>query len=172
MSFEVKGGAAMRKRLERIAGKFPDRVKGALRVEAELVMTASKQRFVPVDLGTLRSSGHVNPPERKGDILEITMGYGGAAAAYALAIHEHPSDHSPPSWQGVDVQFSPAGRGPKYLERPLMEAIPGMDRRIAKRLGLDTIEDADAPATNIPEPLPSPTRQPARQRDSRGRFIK
>lgn len=146
MSLTVKGGDAMRKRLERIAGKFPDKVAGALRVEAELIMSASKARFVPVDLGTLRSSGYVNPPERSGDTLEVTMGYGGAAAAYATALHEHPSGSSPPSWQGTTVKFSPDGRGPKYLERPLMEAIPGMDRRIAKRLGLDTIEEpVDAP---------------------------
>jgi hypothetical protein len=131
---ELRGAKTMQRKLETMARRFPDRVAGALRIEAELVMTRSKREFVPVDLGVLRSSGHVRDPERQGKEVSVTMAYGGAAAAYATAVHEHPSGSSPPSWQGKTVHFSPDGRGPKYLERPMREAIPGMAERMAARL--------------------------------------
>lgn len=141
-SFELRGQQAMRRRLENIARMFPTRMKAALRAEAEAIMTTSKREHVPVDLGTLRSSGHVQPPIQKGNEIECTMAYGGAAAAYAAAIHEHPSSMSPPSWQGAAVTFSPPGRGPKYLERPMMDAMPGMAKRIAERFSADLAADA------------------------------
>lgn len=137
MSFELKGVKAMQRKLKRIADKTPDRMKAALRIEAELIMAKSKQEHVPVDLGTLRSSGFVNDAERKGKTVSVTMGYGGAASSYALSVHEAPSKHDPPSWKGKDVQFSPEGRGAKYLETPLYEALEGMDKRIADRLDLE-----------------------------------
>lgn len=153
----LKGQKQMQQRLNRIASKFPDKVKAALRIEAELIMTTSKRDFVPVDLGTLRSSGHVDNPVRTGKDISVKLSYGGAAADYALAVHEHPSEHDPPSWknnvievpnfsgssgttQASTVTFSPAGRGPKYLERPLMEASVNMTQRLATRLGAD-VED-------------------------------
>lgn len=146
-SFTLKGQDAMNKRLKRIAAQFGNKIESALRIEAELVMTKSKRDHVPVDLGTLRNSGHVGRPVRVGKDVSVTMAYGGPAAAYALAVHEHPSRHSPPSWENIRdeqgrfrrVQFSPSGRGPKYLERPLMDAIPGMPERIAARLNIERI---------------------------------
>lgn len=137
MPFEFKGSKAMQRKLKRIADKTPDRVKAALRIEAELIMAKSKQEHVPVDLGTLRSSGFVNDAERRGKNVSVTMGYGGAASAYALAIHETPSKHDPPSWKGKDVEFHPEGRSSKYLEIPFYEALEGMDERIAKRLDVE-----------------------------------
>lgn len=137
MSFQLKGAKEMERRLQRIAAKFPDKIMGALRVEAELIKTDSQQNYVPVDLGTLRSSAQVSDVERKGKDVEVSISYGGAASDYALAIHEHTSEHSPPSWQGTDVQFSPQGRGPKYLEKPLMAAVRDMDGRIAARIRAD-----------------------------------
>jgi hypothetical protein len=141
MSFEFKGSKAMQRKLKRIADKTPDRMKAALRIEAELIMAKSKQEHVPVDLGTLRSSGFVNDAERKGKNVSVTMGYGGAASAYALSIHEFPSKHNPPSWEGVDVKFHPEGRGSKFLEKPFFEALEGMDDRIAARLDLEKDKD-------------------------------
>lgn len=135
--FTLRGEQDVRRRLERLMSQFDDAVPGALREEAEQVMTASKRDHVPVDLGTLRSSGHVTPAVRRGKDVEVELVYGGAAAPYALAVHEHPSEHSPPSWQGKlvgGIDWSPEGRGPKYLEKPLNEAKAGMADRIARRL--------------------------------------
>jgi hypothetical protein len=129
----LKGADKMSRKLKAIAKKFPSIVAQSAFVEGELIMTKSKKDHVPVDLGTLRSSGQVTLNQEGRDI-EVVMSYGGAAAPYALAIHEHPSESTPPSWKNTTVTFSPIGRGPKYLERPLMGAVPGMDRRIAERV--------------------------------------
>lgn len=147
VEFDVRGDEEMQARLRQLANAAPGRMSQALRIEAEDVMTKSKQRYVPVDLNALRSSGHVKPVQRRGKDLSVTMAFGGPSAPYALAVHEHPSRHSPPAWRGKRPEqilsvrqrkpwvLSPGGgRGPKYLERPLKRAIPGMGFRIAKQL--------------------------------------
>lgn len=120
-SFELRGGREMRQRLERMARRFPDTMKMALRTEAELIMARSKAEFVPVDLGVLRASGHVQQPVKKGGAVEVTLAYGGAAEAYALIQHER-----------LDFQHR-VGQA-KYLERPMMDAMPGMGERIGARV--------------------------------------
>lgn len=125
-SFQLKGSRAMQRRMRRIARTQVGRVEGALRMEAEEIMTRSKRDFVPVDLGALRTSGHVKPPERSGRDVSVTLAYGGPAAPYALIQHEA-------------LHFSHRVGGPKYLERPLRDAIPGMNQRLAKRLGLEGV---------------------------------
>lgn len=124
-------------------GATPDRaraaVEAALYQEGEDVMADSKANYVPVDLGTLRDSGFVDPPVWEGDTLVVQLGYGGAAEAYALAVHEHLSDASPPSWRtaearGHPVQFHPPGHGPKYLETPVLQAAQGLEARLAARI--------------------------------------
>ena len=138
MNAPLKGKAEMQRRLERMGERMPNQVERALYLEAELIMTDSKQRYVPVDLGTLRSSGHVQRPVRNGREISVSMVYGGPAAAYALAIHEHPSDASPPSWRGKPtLDFSVPGTGTKYLERPMNAALNGMAERIARRIDID-----------------------------------
>src|SRR5262245_40398140 len=91
---------------------------------AEDIMSDSKENYVPVDIGTLKGSGHV-VTETSGNVVTATMAYGGPAAAYAVAVHEHLSPASPASWRAAEangrpVQFHPSGRGPKYLERPVL----------------------------------------------------
>lgn len=134
VDFEIEGVEAMKRRLAEVSEHLIGELKAALRLEAEQVMTRSKRDFVPIDLGALRASGNVGPVEKKGKDLEVTLSFGGQSAPYALAVHEHPSVHSPPSWRGTVVRFSPPGRGPKYLERPLKDAIEGMEDRIARRM--------------------------------------
>lgn len=122
-------------RMRTLARRYPDRIVRAVYRRAEAIMTRSKQEFVPVDKGILRNSGHVNTVQRQGRIVSVTMAYGGAAKAYAIAVHEHLSQHSPRSWRAARaVVFSPAGRGPKYLERPLFEALRTMAADLAADL--------------------------------------
>jgi hypothetical protein len=78
-------------------------------------------------------------PERDGRTVRVRLVYGGPAAAYALPVHEHPSRSSPPSWRGGGVTFHPAGRGPKYLERPLFEELRTMAQDMAADLALDGV---------------------------------
>lgn len=128
------------KNLERIARKFNTTlIGGALYRRAQKIMSDSKEHYVPVDLGPLKSSGHVHPPEYLGRTVTVALTYGDASIAYALAVHEHPSKHDPPSWQGVNVKFSPSGTGPKYLERPLMAAVPTLPAELAKDLNLEKL---------------------------------
>ena len=72
---------------------------------------------VPVDLGILRASGTVNPPEISGNGVSVTFGYGGAASDYAIPQHER-EDYS-----------HTVGKA-KYLEDPLMRRANGMERRM------------------------------------------
>jgi hypothetical protein len=102
-------------------------------------MTRSKKDFVPVADSTLQGTGHVRLAKVK---IEANLVYGGPAAPYALAVHEHLSKHSPPSWQtaersGGGVRFNPPGRGPKYLEKPLMEARRTLARDLARDLRVE-----------------------------------
>ena len=87
----------------------------ALREEAETIMTDSKQR-VPVDTGVLRASGFVQPVEDG-----VRLAYGGAASDYAIYVHEN-----------LDANH-PVGEA-KYLERPVLEALPGLAARVAKTM--------------------------------------
>ena len=137
------GAPSMIKTLKTIATKFPDKVGMALYAEANSIMTKSK-RLCPVapDGGTLRASGYVGKPQRSfGGKITIEVGYGGAAADYAVATHEHLSEHSPPSWVqaemfGRGIQWNADGTGPKYLEIPVNEAQADMAARIARRINL------------------------------------
>jgi hypothetical protein len=113
------------------------RLAGPMRLEGELIMTKAK-RGTPVapDGGTLRASGHVQEPKITRRNVSVTLGFGGAAADYALAVHEHPSRHSPPSWKGKTIHWNAAGTGPHFLSRPMKEAQKGLARRLAKSLDL------------------------------------
>lgn len=59
---------------------------------AEATMTLSKAAFVPVITGTLRSSGFVTELLPYPDGFMVDIGYGGAAAHYAAAVHFRPSN--------------------------------------------------------------------------------
>jgi len=130
----LKGADKIQRRLQALAKNMPKEILQAATIEAELVKTDSQKNYVPVDLGTLRGSATVTS-KIEGGVISISIAYGGAAAPYALAIHEHLSSHSPPSWKKAQsVTFHPSGRGPKYLERPLFAAKPKMAEKIAERI--------------------------------------
>ena len=93
-----------------------------------MTATNSKENFVPRKEGRLRNSIVAIHAKFEGRQLVAYVIAGGPGIAYAVAIHEHRSEHSPPSWSGgVTFTFG----GVKYLERPLMEALVGMDARMA-----------------------------------------
>ena len=142
MGISHSGANQVLARLKGIRDAFPQQVGRAVYKRAQGVMTRSKREFVPVaekQGGVLRASGHVQSPEIHGRDISVTLSFGGAADAYAIAVHEHLSEHSPPSWQkaeesGDGVQFHPGGAGPKFLEIPLMEAVGTMAVDIAEDL--------------------------------------
>lgn len=136
----MKGADDMIRTLKNFAAKFPDKVGAALYKEGQAIMTESKRRCpVAADGGTLRASGQVAKPVRSGNGISVTLSYGGAADAYAIAVHETPSEHDPPSWQamyddGGSIQWTSAGTGPKFLENPINEALSGIGERLGREI--------------------------------------
>jgi hypothetical protein len=130
----IKGFSELEKKCKSMIERLEKENMKGMKIEAEKIMTDSKKNYVPVDKGTLRQTGMVGDPVKSGDDITVTLGYGGAAAAYATALHEHPSDSSPPTWEGKELTFTKDGTGPKYLERPLMKAVDGLKERIAERV--------------------------------------
>ena len=132
----ITGQKAIAARLNEMIVRSPKVAEMALRTEAELIRTAS-MKMTPSDKGTLKGSHFVESKQTL-DGPEATIGVGGAASAYALAVHEHPGPHDPPSWQGAGggrsgafsgtVQFKTGG--PKFLERAASGAAPGMPKRL------------------------------------------
>ena len=161
----------VRRNLERI-------VKAAPEIEAKAVREASKpvfalsQKLVPLDTGALRASGKI-ATAAKGDTITSFISYGDPSAAmkagqvelsgpaaYAQAVHEHPSSHSPRSWKGK-VRFqqrsSPRSfggtkgpwwtprkggigkrnitrRGPKFLERAINNSRGSFNREVGQEI--------------------------------------
>lgn len=123
--------------LLRMPAKVVTATRAALLDEAEALLNDSKENYVPVDLGILRSSGHVASPVVLGSLVYVDLGYGGAAAPYALAVHENPR-------AGHTKGVSPSGRPYKhwaatgqwkYLEKPFNVHVVGMRERI--QFGID-----------------------------------
>lgn len=110
MATTVTGIPRVSYQLDRIRGDTIVGVSRALYYVGEHIMAVSKEHYVPVLTGTLRSSGRVLPPRIVDGGIRVTLAYGGAAAPYAAAVHERPP------WVG-------SGKN-KYLTRALYEVLP------------------------------------------------
>lgn len=93
----------------------------ALYQESELIMTDSKDNYVPVDQAVLKNSGHVLEPVIEGTKVLVQMVFGGLAKAYAVIQHER-------------LDFKHRVGGAKYLELPLLKAATTMGSRLAARM--------------------------------------
>lgn len=100
-----------------------------------LGIMASSQGLVPVDTAALKSSGYVSEPERKGDQIEVVIGYGGPAAkinsktgestdGYAIIVHEN-------------LEAFHKNGVAKFLEMPFDQAKRGMGGRVAQGMKAD-----------------------------------
>lgn len=92
----------------------------ALSEEANVIFARS-QFLVPVRTGVLRGSGHVSPMQRFGAMSYLEISYGGPAASYAMWVHESFSKHTEPTQR-------------KYLEKPVNERAPYLQRNVAMRM--------------------------------------
>ncbi len=135
MKLEFTGTLELAKTLQGLGQAAPQAVGEALFDEGNELLNDSKE-YVPVDFGTLRNSGHVEPPKQVGHDIQVMVGYGGAAAAYALAVHENPRS-------GKTGGVSPSGKKYqhwattgqwKYLETPFKIRVAGYSSRMANRL--------------------------------------
>lgn len=159
--FEVKGLEDVLARVRALGEAGQQALGYAIQKEAQEILRAS-QEVVPWSPGggggNLARSGKVLPVAgalQEGQTYSVVIGYGsGESQPYALAVHEHLSEHSPRSWKiaesgasvrareglvfqasGGGVHWTKPGTGPKYLERPFLEATKGMADRIARIFG-------------------------------------
>jgi len=120
-TFRLKGTAEMKQNLKKLGVRAEHVLGQALYEEGERIMGESKL-VVPVDTGTLKSSGHVTLPQKVGRFVRVVLSYGGAAAPYAIYVHENlTARHKPPTRN-------------KYLEEPFKKAWAGMAERIGRRI--------------------------------------
>lgn len=105
----------------------------ALFEEAQEAFRLSQQ-VVPVDTGVLRASGNVTQ-YRRGNVAHAWIRYGGAAASYAVYVHEIPPN-SGGRWGTGNKHASPTQW--KFLERPVKLYSKGMADRMRVRV-LDMI---------------------------------
>ena len=89
----------------------------ALYSEANKVFIDS-QAQVPIDTGALRASGIVTKPYIVGSTATVQISYGGAAAPYAVIVHE-------------DLEANHLVGKAKDLEDPLSQAIPNITKNVA-----------------------------------------
>ena len=93
----------------------------AVYAEATTVLNESK-KIVPVDDGFLKNSGKVEAPKISPKETSVEVTYGGAAAPYALYVHEDP-----------EAQHA-AGKTYKYLEIPAVAHSHKFARNVQERL--------------------------------------
>lgn len=128
VSITFRGVPAVEAGFQRERTRVHQGVAAVLTAVAEHIIERAQRETIPMETMALASSGEVDKPVFTPGGVSVTMAFGrsGKSAAYALAVHEHLSEHSPPSWvaaegNGRPVRFTPSGTGPKYLERPFME---------------------------------------------------
>jgi hypothetical protein len=110
---------------------------GEAMVEELEPVKAESMDNTPVQFGVLKASHEIVGPEYSGSKVSAWIQVGGAAEPYAMAVHEHLSASSPPSWQAAEasgngVHFNSGG--PKFLENAVRKAIPGFGDRVMARV--------------------------------------
>jgi len=121
LSVEVKGLDKVVNNIKNLTGDIQQNLVGILYQEGEGLISEAKEE-VPVDTGALRASGYVRWPEYQGNTVTVQVGFGGAAAPYALIVHENlEAHHNPPTKA-------------KYLEDPFNRRATTLDQRIGNKL--------------------------------------
>ena len=125
-TFDLFGDKELIYALEAGAKDTPHAIAQAIWEEANMIF-AKSQILVPVDTGVLRGSGGVSAPQMGTQGYFVDIFYGGPAAPYALFVHEIIGNYHNPPTQA------------KYLEQPVMEAMPSIQQNIRGRI-IDIIE--------------------------------
>jgi len=135
ITLDLTGIKELKANLNKLLPTIMQAAQKSLYESGHIIMARSMEEFVPVETGTLRSSGVVEVGDTiatttgdqvyGGNEVVVTLGYGGPAAPYALAVHENPR-------AGKTGGYSPSGKPYKryattgqwkYLETPVKDAI-------------------------------------------------
>lgn len=118
-----RGAVELENRFAKAAAAAPVGLAASLYIEG-LSILADAIPLTPIDKGPLRASGRVERPEITPSGASVVIGFGGAAADYAVIVHENPNaEHAPPT------QY-------KFLEQPALEHQRDLDKRLASHLEL------------------------------------
>lgn len=120
INIDIQGADKVTANLQKLGEGSVKRLAAALYQEGEGLIAEAKS-ITPVDTGALRASGHVQQPVIQGKQVTVNCGFGGAAASYAVYVHENLEAHHP------------VGQA-KFLEEPAKRRAMTMNRRIAERL--------------------------------------
>lgn len=107
-------------RLLVLGGANAGRALGQALYREGAIIFEESQDEVPLDTGNLRASGKLGLPEVQGNEIVVEISYGGAAADYALIVHED-----------LEKNFR-NGKKAKYLEDPAKRRVTGMDGRLLR----------------------------------------
>lgn len=131
-SVVIRGVDTVKAQLRRYGRAANKAFAGGLFIQGEKIMAVSKTE-VPVDLGPLRASGHVDLPVERAGGVDVVLGFGGPAGVgnqgetnrerigYALIQHER-----------LDYRHT-VGKA-KYLSDPAEAQAPRMAPEIAKHI--------------------------------------
>lgn len=119
-SFAFNGSEQMAKNLIEMGKRGQKAVDRAVYEFGQVEMKEMKKR-VPVDTGTLKDSGFVERPTREGHMVRLNLGFGGAAEAYAIYVHE-------------DLEAHHTVGEAKFVESVLNESAPFLAVRVAASL--------------------------------------
>lgn len=108
--------ARFKTQLETLGSKAEEGMSISLREEATRIMARSEPE-VPVLTGTLKASAHVGIPHRVPGGIEVTFGYGGPTAPYAIYQHFGHYQH-------------PHGGKAHFLDEPVKWARRGLTARV------------------------------------------
>lgn len=140
--FTLRGVADLRKNLIDLSTEVRSNLSSAAEEEAEQIAEKARQ-LVPERSGRLHDTiqvvkGDLSQGRTSGGqftsaaVIEVKVIAGDETTPHALTIHEYPSIHNPPSWEGVNVKFRKGG--PQFLSTPLKESISGMAERVGNRV--------------------------------------
>jgi len=117
----ITGDKELIRKLKALGPKALSVAATSLYQSAEEIMTDSKENYVPVLTGALRSSGKVLPPAMEGNQVTVVLGYGDEAVNYAVHVHENPDAYHPVGqWKYLSV---PAERAIKSIREALKDDI-------------------------------------------------
>lgn len=123
-SIRLTGDDVMIKLLQQAPAKSRILVGQALMEQAALIMRKSLAQ-TPIKDGILKASHTILPPIDSGTMITVTMGYGGAAAAYAEYVHNSP----------YEKNWTKAGTKSHFLSDPVQDAAPQIELTLMKRIG-------------------------------------
>jgi len=85
---EIDGSAQAARKLRGSREDIVKQFERGLRLSGEIIMGEARDIYVPVDTGTLKSTGHVIGPTTNKRTSIVDLAFGGPAASYALEVHE------------------------------------------------------------------------------------